>query len=284
MDLLHRLIVIAVAVVVFGGGGIMAYKLYLKPQMELRAEEQRLELEAAELAAAPDPAAVDFEQATSAAAAAVSPAELRTIWERYLAKHPDAPQAAEARAVLGPLNIRELFSKEPDEGKALHTVVRGDSLYRIARQHGVTIDLIARANNLQGTMLQVGDTFVIPQPEITVSVDRAAGTLRLDNRGAFLREYPLLSSRLPSLAGDGTAEARVVETVVTGDGGKRLTYGQKGYDEGSRMIVLSAPALSISGAAPETPAEELPAGLVVKDEDLGEIFVLLRRGVPVTIR
>ncbi len=283
MDFTHRLIVAVVALLVFGGGGWMVYRLYIHPQAALRAEGRQLQRQTEELAEAPDPALSAFEAATTVAEGA-PPDQLRRIWEGYLAQHPDAPQAGAARAVLGPLNIRTLFSSEPGEGKTSHTVVRGDSLYRIARQHGVTIDLIARANNLDSTMLQIGQTFVVPQPEITVTVNRSAGTLRLDNHGEFLREYPLVSSLLPGLAEEATAESRVVETLVNDANEKRLTFGQNGYSDGTRVVILSSPGLSIRGADPATPAEELPAGLVVKDEDLPEIFVLLRRGVPVTIK
>ena len=282
MDLTHRLIVAAVALLVFGGGAAMFYSLYVHPKAALRGEERRMERAAQNLADAPDPAETDF--AAAAAAVEASPARTRAIWEQYLEQHPDAPQAAAARAALGPLNIENLFSATPGESKTTHTVVRGDSLYRIARQHGVTIDLIARANNLSGTMLQIGQTLVVPQPEITATVDRTTGTLRLDNRGAFLREYPLLSARLPGLPADTPAETRVVETVVNDANGRRVTFGQKNYDEGTRQIVLSSPGQSISGADPGTPEAELPPGLVVKNTDLGEIFVLLRRGVPVTIK
>jgi len=283
MDWTHRLIVIAVALSVFGGGAWMIYRVYIQPSAALRAEERTLERVARELAEAPDPAEVAF-QAASAEAAEATPERQRAIWQAYLAAHPDAPQAAAARAALGPSNIRALLSPEPGEGKTVHQVVRGDSLYRIARQHGITIDLLAHANGIEGTMLQVGDTFVIPQPEITVSVDRAAGFLRLDNHGAFLREYPLLSARLPGLADGATANSRVVETTVTDENGRRLSFGQKGYSTATRAVILSAPGLSITGADEGTPAEELPPGLVVKNSDLGEIFVLLRRGVPVTIQ
>ena len=282
MDLKHRLIIAAVALLVVGGTAAMIYSLYVQPNLALRSEQRQLERDAQNLANAPDPAETDF--ATATAAAAASPERTRAIWEQYLERHPDAPSAADARAALGPLNIQALFSNAPGEGKTAHTVVRGDSLYRIAKQHGVSIDLIARANNLTGPMLQIGQILVVPQPEITATANHTTRLLRLDNRGAFLREYPLLSAQLPGLPEGTAAESSVVQTMVNDANGRAITFGQKNYEEGTRLVVLSAPGQSISGASSETPVAQLPPGLVVKNTDLAEIFVLLRRGVPVTIR
>ena len=43
-----------------------------------------------------------------------------------------------------------------------HTVVRGDTLYSIARRYGTTVDALMRANRLAGTNIYVGQRLVIP--------------------------------------------------------------------------------------------------------------------------
>lgn len=283
MDRPHLVIVILVALLVFGGGGFAVYKLYVHPRATLAAEQRKLERTAAEEEARPDPAEVAFADTAGRAAAAASPENARALWSGFLERFPDSPRAAEARRALTPLNVADLFSPRPDDSKTIHTVARGDSLYKIARQNGTTIDLVARANGLEGTMLQIGQQLVVPKLQITATADRQAGTLRLDNHGEFLAEYPLLSARITAVPEGTGTETRVTDLVVETDG-KRVTYGQTGYAEGRRSIVLSPPGGSIVAAAPETPGEELPGGWVVQDGDMSDIFVLLSRGVPVTIR
>ena len=224
MDLKHRLIIAAVALLVVGGTAAMIYSLYVQPNLALRSEQRQLERDAQNLANAPDPAETDF--ATATAAAAASPERTRAIWEQYLERHPDAPSAADAR-----------------DGRFWYPI-------------GINLRSPGDATRL----------------------------LRLDNRGAFLREYPLLSAQLPGLPEGTAAESSVVQTMVNDANGRAITFGQKNYEEGTRLVVLSAPGQSISGASSETPVAQLPPGLVVKNTDLAEIFVLLRRGVPVTIR
>ena len=45
---------------------------------------------------------------------------------------------------------------------ATHTVVSGDSLHRIARNHNTTVDAIRSANKLSGDMIRIGQELVIP--------------------------------------------------------------------------------------------------------------------------
>lgn len=45
-----------------------------------------------------------------------------------------------------------------------HTVVRGDTLYSIARRYGTTVELIMQANHLPNTNIYVGQLLHIPQP------------------------------------------------------------------------------------------------------------------------
>jgi len=278
MDRAHRLIIVLLAVLIFGGGAWFVYRLYIHPPMAVRAEQRQLD-RAEQAAETPeDPSAAAFAAALAATEEA-PPEATRARWKQFLAEHPDSPHAPEARARLGPLNMAALLAGQPGEDQVVHTVVRGDSLSRIARQQGTTIDLLARANHLSGTMLQIGQQLVIPRVEITATLDRGARVLRLHNRGEFLRDYPLLAAEVPGVPEGTTTEVRVVDTIVE-YGGRRVTFGQNGYTDGQRTIVLSPPGGSITAADPEDGAA---AGLVVKKLEMGEIFVLLRRGVPVTI-
>lgn len=53
---------------------------------------------------------------------------------------------------------------EPDRS---HTVTRGDTLYGIARRYGVSADAIRGANELEGDIVRLGQTLVIPEEETT---------------------------------------------------------------------------------------------------------------------
>lgn len=284
MDFLHKSIIAVVALAIVGGAGWFTYDLYIRPKRALALEERRIK-DAAERKAAE--AAIDHSlaafDATALQAQKAAPAQARELWMAFLKNYPGSSKAAAAQAALGPLNAADLFSPSPSPNKVVHTVAKGDTLYKISRANGTSVELIARANNLPGIMLQIGQQLVVPKTDIKATVDRAAGALVLENHGEFFRSYPLISARLPALPEGTPAQSSVLETVVEAKG-KRLVFGDKNYAEGKRSVILSGPAAAILTLAADTPAAQMPAGLVVSESDMAEIFVLLRRGIPVTIK
>src|SRR3972149_2834049 len=43
-----------------------------------------------------------------------------------------------------------------------HTVKKGESLYRIAKNYSVSVNQLKKANNIKGTRIQPGDSITIP--------------------------------------------------------------------------------------------------------------------------
>lgn len=52
--------------------------------------------------------------------------------------------------------------------ESVHTVVSGDSLYKIAQKYNTTVDEIKRLNNLTSDLLSIGQVLKVPEKEITV--------------------------------------------------------------------------------------------------------------------
>ncbi len=50
-----------------------------------------------------------------------------------------------------------------DSPTITHTVVKGDTLWNIAKRYNTTVDDIIRANNLSSTLLSLGQQLIIPQ-------------------------------------------------------------------------------------------------------------------------
>ena len=66
--------------------------------------------------------------------------------------------------ILIPINSQDKPSSTEDE---YYTVVKGDSLYNIAKKFNTTVDEIIKNNNLTSTVLQVGDKLLIFKGQAT---------------------------------------------------------------------------------------------------------------------
>lgn len=66
--------------------------------------------------------------------------------------------------ILIPINSQDKPSSTEDE---YYTVVKGDSLYNIAKKFNTTVDEIIKNNNLTSTVLQVGDKLLISKGQAT---------------------------------------------------------------------------------------------------------------------
>ncbi|MFA7343210.1 MAG: LysM peptidoglycan-binding domain-containing protein [Terrimicrobiaceae bacterium] len=274
------LVVLFLVAAILGGTVFFAYELYLKPK-KLDVEEKKL----ADVAPTPppDPSFPDFEKLKPVLD--LNSAEAHAAISEFLDRYPDSPMAPAARAALGRINVAQLLSPSPSPDKTVYAVVKGDSLVKIAGKFKTGAELIYCLNGLHTINLQIGQELVIPKLDTSLVLDRKAMTLTLQNAGAFVREYPVKSLKLPPAAAAGTVQTKVGDKIAM-KGGVRVAFGTKDY-EGSDRWVMLGPGVILRGTPPpaddgsETP---MPPGIVLDPADASEIYVFTARGTPVTIK
>ena len=74
--------------------------------------------------------------------------------------HNRADLIATVGSVTGQLTLDELCVRL-DQARVTYEVVRGDTLFVIAKQHGVTVDQLRSWNGIQGDLIEVGDQLTI---------------------------------------------------------------------------------------------------------------------------
>lgn len=284
MKLLKFLIVLALAVAIFGTAGFFAYQLYLKPAAEEKQEEKKL-AEAPPPTPPPDYSLPAFEKAIAVTKSG-TPVEAREALLQFVAQFPQSSKVADAKEAVGEINTRFVFTTMPAPDKVDYTVVAGDSLLRVAGKTKSNAELILRSNNLATIDLQIGQALRIPQLDIAMVLSREARTLTLFNRGQFFKEYPLLAVELPGAASQGEVATEVRDKVAL-KGGERVAFGGRDYVGSERWIMLGVANAVIRGR-PEPGADGQPApmppGIVLSQEDIEEIFPLVSRGTKVTIQ
>ena len=92
---------------------------------------------------------------------------------------------------LGEIGMLLVLTPRPMPEKTEHVVQRGESVERIARQYGMTRELLMKSNDIRRPeKIQAGQRLlVLDKPRFTVAVSRGAGELRLFLNGKLLKRY-----------------------------------------------------------------------------------------------
>lgn len=251
---------------------------------------------------------------------------LRTSVEEFVAEHPDHPATARlqialahqdldlgdhraaqrrlsqamnhaaaegeelfavARA-LGDANLQRLFSGPAADTDTVVEVQRGDTINGIARKHGVTEELLMRANDISNPrLLRVGQKLRVPAVDFSLHVDISANTMTLNNFGQFFKLYRVRTGR--EAGSTPTGEFRVLnkKTDPTWRPGNGYTYGpgDPNNELGTRWMAFEGDILGIHGTLhPETVGHYASNGCVgMTTADVEELFDLITVGTPLVI-
>jgi len=74
--------------------------------------------------------------------------------------------------ILGAINSNLLLSPATMTEKTEYLVRAGDSLEKIARNHGTTVDLIQKCNSLQGKLIHPGDRLRIFNAKLAIIISK----------------------------------------------------------------------------------------------------------------
>jgi len=284
-------ILLILGLLIFGSAGFFGYELFIKPGRV----EKRERIAAANAPAptpTPDPGAPELTR-LKALRQSGKTAEAREGLTAWTTTYTASPLLPEARRELGAANMTLLFQPGANPSLVTYTVVKGDSLAKIASKHHSSAELIQKANQLPNINLQIGQQLVIPSLKTSLEIDRAAKTLTLLDNGTYLKEYALLSAPPPPKT-PTAINSKVLDKIVTA-GNKRIAFGDKAYAAAEKTILLAQSPAIVGAAAPVTPpadgvtnavsapSPQLPGGYVLRIEEFEELFPLVSRNSPVII-
>lgn len=250
----------------------------------------------------PDPGAKEFETAVGLIRSG-EPISARERLAYILRYYPESAKHAEAKRVLGEINLDLLLSDAPVPGKIRYVVKSGDSgLAAIASRHKTTVDCIVRANGLTGNVIHPGDEYwltpliftleaklarrelivyrvehpevVDASPDAGVSASGTVGPVEV-----FFKSYPILDANLPPTVKLPSA-AEISDKPAWLSNGKRAVFGTPGYHAAHRWLQTGRPGLVLQ-AAPEDSERataERNAGILLAPADMNELYTYIRTG------
>ncbi|MBV9491048.1 MAG: LysM peptidoglycan-binding domain-containing protein [Verrucomicrobia bacterium] len=270
-------VVVLLVVTIFGGGAYLAYELFFKKK-----DYQSTKVWQPVVTPTPDPVVPILRDIEQRLAKGGDTASARATLISIIQSFPDSPDLDEARVVLGDLNMREFFSPDLGPDKTEYTVVRGDSVAKIAAKTKAPPELIFKANGLQSLNIQPGRRFIIPSGQFSLVINLKKSSLTLLNRGAFFKAYKPLDFKVPPKTVPGQYK---VSEKIAWFGGSRVAFGDKHYLGSSRWIMTNHSGLLIysetNSQAPNAP--KMAVGIMLSPADLEELFALVGKHTPVVV-
>lgn len=228
--------------------------------------------------------------------------EARDALYKLLQQFPKSPTCVEAKRIIGEMNMDALYRLDASGGKRDYIVQPRDALLGIAAKNKTTMEALARINSLTTINLQPGEhLFVIPM-DFDLALDVSEKKLTLLRGGRFFKEYHALDLRLPpntkvpsemeiggkSAMVDGKQANPVSADFVRAE--KRII----GYKSASTVGLILRQPPAAQPVEPPKPKSDIDkskeadadedgpstatTGLFLSQEDLEEIYPILRRG------
>src|SRR5437879_11496857 len=177
------LFVLFLAIIIFGGAAWFGYNFVFKEDIQVRKEQR------GEVTSEPrlDLTLPEYEAAAKLRQEGKIP-EARAALAAFVQKFPTSPHADEAKDLLGELNIDIFLSRTPSPEKEEYIVKAGDVLQKVARKVKTTPELIMRMNNLNATMLRIGERLLISHPDVSIVVGRTPKLLVILTHGGSFNQ------------------------------------------------------------------------------------------------
>lgn len=298
-----KLVLAFFALIILCAGVLVAawfYKNIVAPEQAIVEEiEERATVKKIDLPPPPDLGIRQFAKAVELLKAG----ELQAAREQLyyvMQYYPDSATYADAKRIVGEINVDLLLSEIPIEGKTEYVVKRGDSLLAIARNNKCTIDYIIRTNSRTTTTIFPGDRLtVFPLDQFSMTIDKSDAAIRIERDGKLFKEYPIVKMALPPMV-RAPVSTTISDKVAWGDKG-RLNFEQVGYLGANKWISTNKKGLLIrasrdlvSVAAPNQsaavdddsksqPTSSSDYGVMVDQADIEEMFAYIRGNTPVRL-
>lgn len=195
--------------------------------------------------------------------------------------YPQAPSAAEARRIVEEMQMDRLFSGEEFSEITTYEVKKGDSFYKIIREHETNFDLLVYLNDLKRTdRLFPGDTFQLMKLQFRFVIDVSQNVLSLWSGSRRVKSYSILSNNLPKSKTPRKAQVEAIDSFFEG---KRVNAFEEGFRNADKVIILRDPYVAMRTYKASTSNKE-GSGIYLASEDIEELALLMRKGNSVEIR
>lgn len=210
----------------------------------------------------------------------------RDIYGTILSKYQNVNNILEVQERLGRLNIEILFSSIVTNRDVLYEVEPGDTLSKIAKKFGTTVDLIKVSNSLKSDTIRAQSKLKISKTRYKILIDKSQNLLMLlSDDNAIVKVYRVSTGEDNSTPiGTFKIINRIKEPVWYNQG---AIVPSESPDNilGSRWLGLSVSGYGIHGTIdPESVGRQSTKGCIrMLNSDVEELCTIIPVGIEVTI-
>lgn len=204
-----------------------------------------------------------------------------------IAKTPEEIRESVSR--LSRLNLELLLSPSDQPETVWVKIQSGDSLSKIAKRAGTTVELLKRINRISdSSKIRVGRTLKVPIESFSVEIDISDNVADLRLGGRFFKRYPVSTGRAGNTpVGDFEITDRLIHPDWWHPLEKRMIpYGDPDHRIGSHWLGWTKKGFGMHGTdEPEKIGLPVSLGCVrFRNDDIAEVFMLLPSGTRVTVK
>jgi lipoprotein-anchoring transpeptidase ErfK/SrfK len=206
--------------------------------------------------------------------------------EAILSRGADFSQSDEARRLWREAVWAMIMTNRSSLESVVYTVANGDTLGKIAREKGTTVELIRRRNNLKGDHIRVGQKLSIFVKPLTLHVDKKANRLLVKMDGNTIKIYPVSTGKATTTTPEGEFFIRDRLPHPTWfHNGTVVPPDSPENELGTRWLGFDKPKYGIHGTIhPEQIGRSVSSGCVrMLNEDVEELFDVIPIGTKVFI-
>lgn len=211
--------------------------------------------------------------------------EAREAYKKAIQEYPNLDIASTSKAKIEDLSIRILFSPAIDSMSKIYEVQQGDTLGKIAKVFGETVELLKVSNDLDGDLIRQGMRLKVVTAKFSVVIDKSQNVLFLKQDEEILKTYRVSTGENNSTpAGTFKIVNKLVDPVWY-SAGAVVPPGSPENILGSRWLGISKPGYGIHGTTdPSSIGKQVTAGCVrMLNLDAEELHTILPEGTEVTI-
>lgn len=210
----------------------------------------------------------------------------KETYRKIIEKFPASGNILKVQESLDNINMKMLFSPDITADSFIYEVQKGDSLTKIARSFGTTVELIMKSNGLKNGILRTGKSLKISRIKFSMVVDKSQNILTLKADDELFKTYRVATGKNNCTpVGTFKVTNKIIDPPWYPPSGKVIPAGDPKNVLGSRWLGISKQGYGIHGTIDfSSIGKSVTEGCIrMRNADVEELYAIIPEGTEVVI-